>query len=340
MNTKVDQKLKILRLGAIEQEKRRQAAVELGEILDSEDLIAAAKELRKISRGEADFVQFNRLQIEDGELWKHLNEALAKNGYPPATTLREAFQGIGNPSPRQIGDWYGENAVIFIQELLEQQPSISALLTYIEILGSVSNEHTRSILLKLNRENQNINVARKIAAVLGQYEGDQVLSTLESILKEHRDPFTRINAGVSLIKLGEIDTVVKAIKQEADKFIQLSAAKALVKSADKHPEALEHISNVAKEHPNFMVRNAAYRKLGELQSKQGFQLLSKMLQAEGYSGRLAIIEALEYYGEPAIPVLVKALDDEELPEWATKRQKPSVGKHAEQAINRIKSKLT
>ncbi|NIT60602.1 MAG: hypothetical protein GWN00_31680, partial [Aliifodinibius sp.] len=59
MNTKVDQKLKILRLGAIEQEKRRQAAVELGEILESEDLISAAKELRKISRGEADFVQFN-----------------------------------------------------------------------------------------------------------------------------------------------------------------------------------------------------------------------------------------------------------------------------------------
>ncbi|NIP32876.1 MAG: hypothetical protein GWN62_24650, partial [Aliifodinibius sp.] len=53
----------------------------------------------------------------------------------------------------------------------------------------------------------------------------------------------------------------------------------------------------------------------------------------------AIIEALEYYGEPAIPLLEKALDDEELPDWAAKRQKPSVGNHAEQAIHRIKSKI-
>jgi hypothetical protein len=49
-----------------------------------------------------------------------LNKTLTSAGYPPAAKVADAMDhAVGNITPQQTGEWYGEEAVSYIREQMD-----------------------------------------------------------------------------------------------------------------------------------------------------------------------------------------------------------------------------
>lgn len=349
--------------------ERRQAAHRLGWLLDDKRLNDAADKMRIISPAEVDYLPFERLHKQESELWGILNQALDAKGYPPAITLEEAMKGIGKPSPEQIAQWYGSDAAIYIsQKIGSGDPVVmgnsSILIKYINILGNVgeaysinaleimlgqNNEGVRrdaakalgkiasptslQVLLQHSKTEKGAAPLREMASAFGNYDDPRIIPILTKLLETSRDSDTRKNAGASLVKLGHVDVVVQVMNTHSDKMFQSSAANGLAESGNA--SIVPHLLHALEHHPNFMVKLAVIKPLGELQEEAAFDPLTKVLETNNYSQKKAAVDALVHYGNRAIEALGGCVDDVNMPSWAVKRNLSTVSQKAKIGLETI-----
>jgi HEAT repeat protein len=198
--------------------------------------------------------------------------------------------------------------------------------TVISILGDISNKRaTQFILVAL--KDKNADVRKKSAEALGKIGGTAVEPlekmgepTVESLIHALKDEIddVRFEAAEALGKIRDeraVEPLIQALKVEGESCgILKKAAEALGKIGEPAVESLIQ----ALRDDDITVRYLAARTLGEIKDERAVEVLIPALKDEGSIignhisyVRVKAAEALGKIGEPAVELLIQALNDDD-----------------------------
>lgn len=379
MEQKINELVQMIQKGPRVQAERKEAVRELGELLGSQELVNAAQQMKDISAGEAGFIEKHRVFVKEGnegEVWALLNKTLMDAGYPPASKIEDVMEhAVGDITPQQAGEWYGDEAVTYVQKKMDGGAAPHQLKGYLPVLRWVKSQAALDLLL-LYRNHENKEVRIEAFKAFAGHGSPELLKELQRDLNTETDykileaimegvgGFTfpgmeafffdlirtseqagpRLTAATSLAKMGEMQGLLALVEEmtaDKDNHSRISNILGGIKRSEA-PAAVDVLIELTK-HPHFRVRQYSVEALAWVTTPAVLEAIKAVLlgenHKENYVTREKAVKSLANHGESAVPVLAQAMDDVDRPQWA--EAKPhiykTIGEYAREAMQRIGS---